>query len=462
MKSLDRGIRKVLMGAGFFTGYRKNIIEHDETLVSLHIPKTDKNQYFYAYKQAKRRDDDIAIVNGAFNVTFQEGTNIVEKASFSYGGMAPTTVLATKTAEYFIGKTWTEDTISKAIDLLDEDVPLGPNAPGGMVLYRRTLTGSLLFKAFLKIYGRLSETLPKHPKLNENEVTGAEVFHTMNPKSTQLFEKRMTDEDFDTIGAPRVHASAFKQVTGEAIYLDDVPRMENELYVGFVLSTKAHAKIINVDASEALSQHGVEAFYCAKDFKDRSRNQVGPIFHDEFLFAEDIVTSVGQTIGVIVADTQTHAQRAAKLVKVTYKDLSPIIVTIEDAIKYNSFHNEKPRVLSKGNLEAAFCAADHIYDGEVRMGGQEHFYLETQASLAVPRDSDELEVYCSSQHPSEIQKLVSHVLGMPIAKVTTKVKRLGGGFGGKESRGALVALPCAFAAYKLRRPGKFWIQLSLF
>uniref|UniRef100_A0A336MDC5 Xanthine dehydrogenase n=1 Tax=Culicoides sonorensis TaxID=179676 RepID=A0A336MDC5_CULSO len=452
VKSLDRGLRKVNMGPGFFTGYRKNIIEHDETLVSLHIPKTTKNQYFYAYKQAKRRDDDIAIVNGAFNVTFEDGTNIVRKAAFSYGGMAPTTVLAMKTAEYFVGKPWNEETIAKAVDLLDEDMPLSPGAPGGMILYRRTLTGSLLFKAFLKIYGRLSEILPKHPKLKKNEETGGETFHTLTPKSTQLFEKRITDGDFDSIGTPKVHVSAFKQVTGEAIYLDDIPRMENELYVGFVLSTKAHAKIINVDPSEALKQPGVEAFFSAKDIKDRGRNQVGPVFHDEFLFAEDIVTSVGQTIGVIVADTQTHAQRAAKLVKVTYEDLSPIIVTIEDAIKYKSFHTEKPRVISKGDLEQAFCAADHIYDGEVRMGGQEHFYLETQASLAVPRDSDELEVFCSSQHPTEIQKLVSHVLGIPIAKVSTRVKRLGGGFGGKESRGALVALPCAFAAYKLRRP----------
>ena len=102
----------------------------------------------------------------------------------------------------------------------------------------------------------------------------------------------------------------------------------------------------------------------------------------------------------------------------------------------------------KGDAEKAFAESDHILEGEARMGGQEHFYLETHASLVVPKDADELEIYCSTQHPSEIQKLVAHVLKVPINRINVRVKRMGGGFGGKESRGALVALPVAFAAYK--------------
>lgn len=456
MKSLDRGLRKVRMGEGFFTGYRKNIIEHDETLVTLFIPKTKKNQFFYAYKQAKRRDDDIAIVNGAFNFVFKENAPEVENAWFAYGGMAPTAVLAPKTAEYFIGKKFEEETIAKAVELLDEELILPVDAPGGMVLYRRTLAATLLFKAFLKAYGRLCEIYPIKvlPRLLDNELTGPDVLKTLTPQSTQFYEKRISEGDYDTIGHPKIHASAYKQVTGEAIYLDDIPKMDNELYLGFVLSSKAHAKILDIDASEALNQPGVHAFYSSKDIKEKDRNIIGPVFHDEFMFAEDIVTSVGQTIGVIIAENQVLAQRAAKMVNITYEELSPIIVTIEDAIKHKSYHNKTPRIMHTGDIEKAYHYSDHILDGEVRMGGQEHFYLETHAALAIPRDSDELELFCSSQHPSEIQKLVAHVLGLPAAKIVTRVKRMGGGFGGKESRGMLVALPCAFAAYKLRRPGK--------
>uniref|UniRef100_A0A1B0D5Q3 Xanthine dehydrogenase n=1 Tax=Phlebotomus papatasi TaxID=29031 RepID=A0A1B0D5Q3_PHLPP len=215
--------------------------------------------------------------------------------------------------------------------------------------------------------------------------------------------------------------------------------------------SKSHAKITNIDASEALALPGVVAFYSSKDISS-DRNSVGAVFHDEELFISDIVTSQGQTIGVVVADNQSLAQRAAKLVKVTYDDINPVIVTLEDAIKHQSYYPGYPKVIRKGDPEGALKNADHIVEGEVRMGGQEHFYLETQASIAIPRDNDELELFCSSQHPTEIQKLVSHTLNIPASKIAVRVKRMGGGFGGKESRGSLTALPVAFASYKLGRP----------
>lgn len=300
---MDRGVRKIQMGKGFFTGYRKNTIEHDETLVSIFLQKTRPNQYIYAYKQAKRRDDDIAIVNGAFNVEFEENSNIVKSASFAFGGMAPMTILAENSADYFVGKKWNESTVATVIEMLDNEMPLKPDAPGGMVLYRRSLAGSLLFKAFLKIYDRLSQTLPNHhPQLQENEKSGHEVFHTLTPQSTQIFEKTSTtNEDSNILGRPRVHVSAFKQVTGEAIYIDDIIRHENELYLGFVLSTKAHAKILEIDPSAALKEPGVHAFFSATDIGDRTRNMVGPVWHDEFVFVDGVVTSQGQAIGVIVS-----------------------------------------------------------------------------------------------------------------------------------------------------------------
>lgn len=245
--------------------------------------------------------------------------------------------------------------------------------------------------------------------------------------------------------------SAFKQATGEAVYCDDMPHFENELYLGLVLSTKAHAKLISMDPTEALNVPGVVQFFSAKDLTEE-QNSFGAVFHDEEIFIKDTVTSQGQILGAIVAENQTIAQRAARMVKVVYEEISPIIVTIEDAIKYQSYFPGYPKGIVKGDVEKAFKESDYVVEGECRMGGQEHFYLETHVAVVVPRDNDELEVFCSTQHPTEVQKMVGHMLEIPAARIVTKTKRLGGGFGGKESRGSILALPIALAAYRLGRP----------
>lgn len=451
VESLSRGSRYVRMGYGFFTGYRKNIVEQDEVLVSIFFPYTTEDQHFLAYKQAKRRDDDIAIVNLALNVIFEPGTNKVQKLNMAFGGMAPTVAMTPKSSAIAVGHTWNENLIEKISSELVNELPLSPSAPGGNILYRRSLTLSLLFKAYLDIAQKLEHKSIANSNIPEKERSGAETFHTPIPKSTQVYEKVPDNQpNLDPIGRPKVHMSAFKQTTGEAIYLDDMPKWENELYLALVLSSKAHAKILSIDPSDALKLEGVHRFFCAKDLSGHA-NEVGPIFHDETVFVKDKVTSQGQIIGSIVADNQALAQRAARMVKIEYEELSPIIVTMEDAIKHKSYHGEEKR-MERGDYQKAFAESDHVIEGECRMGGQEHFYLETHAALAIPRDSDELEVFCSTQHPSEIQKLVSHVCGIPLNKIAIRVKRMGGGFGGKESRPMLVTLPVALAAYEMNRP----------
>ncbi|XP_058453395.1 xanthine dehydrogenase [Malaya genurostris] len=450
--SLDSGFRTVHMGDGFFTGYRKNVIRPEEVLISIFVPKSTKNQHFIAYKQAKRRDDDIAIVNGAFNVFFKPNTDIVEKIHLAFGGMAPTTVLAKNTATALIGQRWDSGLVEKTNDLLVKELPLDPGAPGGMILYRRSLTLSLFFKAYLTISEALSLEFPDRVQIHEREKSGAQTFHTLVPKSAQLFEKVASNQPItDPIRRPKVHASAFKQVTGEAVYCDDIPKYCNELYLALVTSTKAHAKVLSLDASEALGMEGVHRFFSADDLNE-DQSRCGPVFHDEYVFYKDLVTSQGQILGAIVADNQAIAQKAARRVKIVYEELSPIIVTLEDAIEKGSFFPGYPKAIVQGDIEKGFQHAAHVIEGDCRMGGQEHFYLETQACVAIPKDSDEIEVFSSSQHPTEIQQHVAHALGIPSCKVVSRVKRLGGGFGGKESRAAMVAVPVALAAYTLRRP----------
>ncbi|CAB0037829.1 unnamed protein product [Trichogramma brassicae] len=451
--SLKRGFRTVKMDSKFFVGYRRNIVAQDEVLISIEIPFSNSDQYFVAYKQSKRRDDDITIVNMAMNIFFESNTNIVKAAYLTFGGMAPITMLAKETSKILLGKPWTSDIIEETINTLSQELPLPGDAPGGMILYRRSLTLSLFFKGFIHISKQLlKNNVPNAIPISKQYESAAEGFHYTPPKSSQYYQVIPPNVNSnDLVGKPIIHASAMKQAAGEAVYLDDIPRMEGELYLAFVLSTRAHAKILKVDPSQALAMKGVVAFYDANDVPEHNR-AVGPIFHDEEVFVSKEVKSQGQTIGVIVANDQLTAQRAARVVKVEYEDIHPIIISIEEAIEHNSFYDGSGKCISRGDVDGELASSDHVLEGEVHMGGQEHFYLETHCAYAIPREEDEIEMFCSTQHPSEIQKLVAHVLGVQINRICVRVKRMGGGFGGKESRGQLVALPVALAAHKLRKP----------
>ncbi|XP_044271651.1 xanthine dehydrogenase isoform X2 [Tribolium madens] len=453
LQSADEGIRKVRLDSNFFTGYRKTIVKPEEILLAIHIPYTHRDRYCYAYKQARRREDDIAIVNAAVNVTFEPQTDIISDINIAFGGVSFKTVTALKTRTNLKGLPWNRQTLELAFDYLQEDLPLDPGAPGGMIQYRRSLTLSLFFKAFLAISLELQEYVP-HIKIDKREFSGIEGFHEKEYKSSQYFTVvPNTQLKTDALQRPIVHMSAYKQATGEAVYLDDIPYFENELYLAFVTSTKAHAKILSIDPSEALAMEGVHYFVSAKDI-DKKHNTMGSIVHDERVFFNEKVTSQGQIIGGIVAIDQNTAQKAARRVKIQYEEIEPVIVTIPDAIKYNSFHgNGRHKLIVKGDIDKVLREAPHVLESECQMGGQEHFYLETQCVLAVPKKEDcEMEIYSSTQNPTEVAAMLAEVLGIQQNKIAAKVKRLGGGFGGKESKAMMVAIPVAVAAVKLNRP----------
>lgn len=402
--SVEGGHRQVLMDETFFTGYRKNVVKPDEILLSIEIPFSKRYQYVQAYKQAKRREDDISIVTAAINVEFEDNTNVIRYINMAFGGMAPWTKIATNTSKALVGLKWDEVMVDKGFSHLLEEMPLSPSAPGGNIQFRRTLTMSLFLKAYLAISKQMCKDYVHKDLIKPYHSSGAEQFHGRMPKASQYFELIGEEQvKSDAVGRPVQHVSAYKQATGEAIYCDDIPTAEGELYLAFVLSTKAHAKILSIDAQKALKMPGVVAFFCHKDLSPE-QNEIGPIFHDEELFASEKVISQGQTIGVVIAEDQSTAQAAARMVKIEYEDLQPIIVTIEDAIKHNSFYPQFPKTIRKGDVKPVFEDPNNIViEGECRMGGQEHFYLETHAAFAIPKkEDDELEMFISSQHPSEI------------------------------------------------------------
>lgn len=187
LESVDGGRRKVKMGEGFFTGYRKSIVKDTEVLISLFIQKSSLNQHIRAYKQAKRREDDIAIVNAAFNVTFIDGTDVVEDIHMAFGGMAQTTILVPKTSAAVKGKAWNQNLVELINKTLVDEIPLSADAPGGMIIYRRSLTLSLFFKGFLSISQELESALNSR-LVSERDRSGASTFQALVPKSSQLFE----------------------------------------------------------------------------------------------------------------------------------------------------------------------------------------------------------------------------------------------------------------------------------
>lgn len=248
------------------------------------------------------------------------------------------------------------------------------------------------------------------------------------------------------------HDSAIKQVAGKADYIDDLPEPEGMLHAYLGLSTKPHADIIAMDLDAVRQAPGVVTVLTAEDVP--AENDVSSVHkHDEPVFASTRVVTWGQPLFAVIGVTRDAARRAAKLAKVEYTEL-PFFTEMEDAIAAGSKVVTEPLKLERGDVAAGMAAAQHRVKGQVRIGGQEHFYLESQAALAIPGEDNELTIHCSTQHPTEIQVIVAQVLGIPHAAITVNMRRMGGGFGGKETQGNLFASVAAIAAKKLNRAVK--------
>ncbi len=254
-----------------------------------------------------------------------------------------------------------------------------------------------------------------------------------------------------SVAKPLPHDAAKLHVTGAARYVDDIPLPANTLHLAFGMSEVAKGKITALDLAAVRAADGVVAVLTADDLP--FANDVSPSAHDEPLLATGEVHYLGQPIFMVVAESHLAARKAARLGVVEIAAEEPIL-TIDQAMAADSRFEEGPRVWSKGDLEAALAAAPHRLQGRIEMGGQEHFYLEGQAALALPQEDGEMVVQSSTQHPTEIQHKVADALGVPMHQVRCEVRRMGGGFGGKESQGNALAVACAVAAQLTGQPCK--------
>ncbi|RMD90412.1 MAG: xanthine dehydrogenase molybdopterin binding subunit [Alphaproteobacteria bacterium] len=254
-----------------------------------------------------------------------------------------------------------------------------------------------------------------------------------------------------SVHRPLPHDAARGHVTGTARYVDDIPTPAGTLSLAFGLSEIARGRIMELDLAPVRAAAGVVDVFTAEDLPHA--NDVSPSAHDEPLLAEGEVHYAGQPIFCVVATSHLAARRAARKAVVRYAPEEPIL-TIEDALAAESRFEEGPRVWSRGEVETALATAPHVIEGRIEIGGQEHFYLEGQAALALPQEAGEMVIHASSQHPTEIQHHVAHALGVPMHMVRVEVRRMGGGFGGKESQNAHLAVACAIAAARTGRPCK--------
>jgi xanthine dehydrogenase large subunit len=246
------------------------------------------------------------------------------------------------------------------------------------------------------------------------------------------------------------HDSAEKHVSGEALYIDDLPEPAGLLHLHVGQSARAHARITRLDLSAVRAAPGVVCVLTSADVP--GRNEIGPVINDEPLLPEGIVRFVGQPLFAVAAESLPKARAAAALAVVDYEDLPPLL-TIEAARAANSLI-EDSQTMRLGDAHAAIAAAARALSGSLAIGGQDHFYLEGQVALVLPGEDGDLHVWSSTQNPTETQHLIARCLGLRDNAVTVEVRRMGGGFGGKETQSIHYAALAALAVAKTGRPAK--------
>ncbi len=423
--------RRTVPLADFFTGYRATVRAREEVLEDVFIPHAPAgvSRRVDSYKVSKRRELDISIVAAAFVVDVKDG--VVARARLAYGGVAATPVRAKKAEALLTGKPWNEDTLAALLPTLR-----GETSPIDDVRSGKDFRVGLVASLFQKFFRGL-------------ESEGQDAPLRFLPTAR---------EDVGDPSRALAHESGIGHVTGGALYVDDeAHRRGPMLEMWPVCSPHAHARVTRRDATTARAMPGVAAVFFAEDIE--GHNDVGAVRHDEALLAKDEVCFHGHMVAVVVGESYEACRAAAAAVEVDYEPL-PAVRTIDEVIRGESYHNA-PHRIARGDVDAALSTAPHTLAGTVTIGGQEHFYLESQAAWAECGDDGDVRVVSSTQHPSEIQQVVSHVLGLPRNRIVVVAPRMGGGFGGKETQGNTWAALAALAAWKLKKPVRVQLDRDL-
>ena len=421
----ESGEREVPLSE-FFVGYRKTVLRADEVMKSVLVPRVENSPRRRAefFKVSKRREMDISTAAAAFCVE-TDAAGLVTRARMAFGGVAPMPLRTVRAEAALLGKTLETARAEVAEILRGEVSPI--DDVRGSAEYRR------------------------------------EVVVEMWEKFVQGEESEPLDFSPDNVWPVETHSRALPQesgvlhVNGRVEYVDDVAQKRPMLDIWPVTAPHARARILRRDASEALTVPGVRAVLLAEDVP--GHNNVGVSRKDEILLADGEISFHGQLVAVVVGDSPAACRAGAAEVRVEYEPL-PALVTLREAMAADSFHTE-PNFMQRGDWRAAMETCAHTFEGEFEFGGQEHFYLETHAAWAEVDGAGNVFVSSSSQHPSEIQTIVSEVLNLPRSRIVVQVPRMGGGFGGKETQGNTWAALAAIAAVKTGRPVRVQLDRDL-
>ncbi len=246
------------------------------------------------------------------------------------------------------------------------------------------------------------------------------------------------------------HESAAAQMMGSVLYIDDIPEVKGTLFASPIMSIVAHGNLKKIDASQAMKMVGVRGIVDVNDIPGHP--MLASFIGDEPIFASDNIQYVGHVVGLVLADSVSQARYAARKVRLEIAELPPVL-TVQEAMKAE-YYVLPPVFVRRGDATSALAQAKHVLHGTLEVGGQEHFYLEGQIAYVMPQEQNQWLVYSSTQHPGEVQHWVSHALGLHNNAVRVECRRLGGGFGGKETQAGHLAVWAALAANKFKCPVK--------
>lgn len=425
--------------AEFFLAYRKTALAPGELVTHVRVP-TRRPTHAHFYKVSKRVLDDISTVAAALALDVDEQGSIT-RARLAFGGVAATPARAREVEDALIGRPWTAATLAAIRPLLERAfAPMSDQR--GSADYRRAMVVQLVEKFAVETAG--GERLGPHPATLADH---------------ELHDSFVVPEHAAThaLGRAVPHESAEGHVSGEARYTDDLlERHADALHAWPVQAGLAHAEVLAIDTSAAARMPGVVTILTAADVP--GENEAGPVRHDEPLFPSEVMFH-GQPLAWVLADTLEQARAAAAAVRVELREL-PAILTMRDALAASSFHSEAHAIV-EGDPEAALASAPRVLAGELELGAQDHFYLETHAALACFDEAGLPLVHSSTQHPSETQLIVARVLGRPRSEVTCQSLRMGGGFGGKETQANAFAAIAALGLQVTGRPVRVRLDRAL-
>jgi len=429
--------------ADFIT--KKDFLQPNEILLSVFIPFVGENDFVRSWKICKRREDSQATTNGCFNVHIEGGK--VTKASIAIGAVSAKPFLAIDACKAIIGRPWDfslfEDLLKGIFDHLEISQRVG------QVELRKDLIKAMTYKFYIWVTKKLGIPV-------KEEISCADEPFKRKVRSDK---QDWTQRQENVVGQQPPHVSAIGHTTGEAKFVGDITPPQGCLFAAPVQSTKCSCSVVSIDPSEALAMKGVVAFISKKDIVGVTQiSSIPPA--DEDVFASDYVHVYGQIMGLIIAESEHIAHKAARKVKVTYGEQKPIIITVQQAMEAaktdKSLYLVEKMGLTRGHPEST--EAEIEVKGQSYINNQEHFYLETNSMLVVPLGTEGYKVYAACQNPTKIQESVAAVLGLPRNNVVCEVMRLGGGFGGKQDRPQFYAAQAAVACHKLGRPIRYVLQ----